>query len=700
MRATGNIPTAVLSQQLSDAITGRRVRTAVFTTYTFDPGFFELQILPLLFDQSFSQADKVRRIQLEDALRSVDNLAVYYDRSALAQDGEPAQLDYRRLDVSRATGCFHPKLLLLLLDEPLDDSDKGDSDNNWAPFQTLLVGVLSANLTRAGWWESVECGHIDEIKDRDWRDPGSGRESSPRPSSFRKDLLLLLSGVRNTAVADEDHTALDEIHHFLRHRTRIKTFTHSTTRGKFRTRIFSGQHRQNLAGWLADLRIYQGWNLEVISPFFDPHGAGPLEDLVELLEPRETRVYLPRDPDGTARVTTSTYRAVDEIAFWSEPASEIVSRKQGQGEGKLPPRRVHAKVYRIWSGQGGDLLLVGSVNLTQAAHSHGQAGNLEAAFLVDVTDKGYPRRWWLKRCEDAPGSFAKNELAEEDGLQRATLDLSVRYDWGTAELAYRLMGPAPEGFMICETTGGALLEVDKPTTDRWVVCEEDAAAKVKKTLVSSSFLLVRHAEGTWRLLVREENMGHRPSLLMNLTPEEILEYWSLLTSDQRAACIERIVGRDAEIDGIPVFSRHSRRDRNTLFDRFAGIYHAFGCLRRHVEDALSENREREAEARLLGAKYDSLPSLLEKSFNREEEDAIIRYVTFLCARQTRDVLAADYRDFFLTRRERVKNLDLWLDRLPEVRNRLPLDRLGGGEEFIKWYEKAFLKTLVPEEIDS
>ena len=113
MTARPAIPLAVLSQQLSEAIDNRRVRSAVFTTYSFDPGFFELQVLPLLFDQSFSQVDKVRRIQLEDAMGSLNHLAVYYDQSALAQDGEPAQLDYRRIDLRRRTGCFHPKVILL-----------------------------------------------------------------------------------------------------------------------------------------------------------------------------------------------------------------------------------------------------------------------------------------------------------------------------------------------------------------------------------------------------------------------------------------------------------------------------------------------------------------------------------------------------------------------------------------------------------
>ncbi len=162
----GNIPTEVLSQRISEFIGGRRLRVGLFTTFTFDPGFFELHVLPVLFDQTFSQVDKVRRIQLEDALRSVDHLAVYYDRSALAQDAEPAQLDYRRIDVRRTTGCFHPKVILLLVDNyPEDVSD--DETKQRRTHQSLIIALMSANLTRAGWWENVECAHLEEIHDKE-----------------------------------------------------------------------------------------------------------------------------------------------------------------------------------------------------------------------------------------------------------------------------------------------------------------------------------------------------------------------------------------------------------------------------------------------------------------------------------------------------------------------------------------------------
>ena len=130
-----------------------------------------------------------------------------------------------------------------------------------------------------------------------------------------------------------------------------------------------------------------------------------------------------------------------------------------------------------------------------------------------------------------------------------------------------------------------------------------------------------------------------------------------------------------------------------MFDRFSGVYHAFGCLQRHVEEVLGSGREREAEARLLGAKYDSLPSLLQKTLDAKEGDAIVRYVTFLCAKQVRDHLQRQHREFFLSRRPHVFHLDALLGHLDDVRSDLPLATADSDAEFIQWYEAAFLKAV-------
>ena len=671
------IPLKVLTEQVAEAINGRRVRSAVFTTFSFDPGFFELNILPVLFDQPFSQPDKMRRLQLEDAIRTMDHLAVYYDRRALVQDGLPAQLDYRRLDVSRSTGYFHPKVALFVVD------DRGDTEGAELVRQALIVGIFSANLTRAGWWENVECAHIEEIKDRNI-------DGARCP--FRPDLLSLILRIRKSAHDSDDQTALDQIRDFVLRRTQRSRVGKNKSGGRYHTRIFGGQSRKVLSDWLGEFSLDKhNLNLEVISPFFDPQGEGPLRQLIEAVQPREVRVYFPTASDGESLVTRETYEAVKTLGatHWARLSGEIVNRGRDDTSERLAPRRVHAKVYRLWKRDGPDLLLIGSPNLTRAGHSHGGAGNLEAAFLVDISGAGYQRRWWLEPLGHDAERFASPPPTEAEGLDVVGLDLSLQFDWGTKGLSYRLDDSTTNGFAILTTAGELLAAVRQPRQRRWTALDAEASSRLEELLLFSSFLLVRHGVQSWRILVREENMGYRPSLLMQLTPEEILEYWSLLTPAQRVQFIEaRILDH---VEGLPIARVDRLHARDTLFARFAGIYHAFGCLERAVDTALADGRGREAEARLLGAKYDSLPNLLEKTIERPDDDPILSYVTFMCALQLRNALNHRHREFFRQRADHVRHLDALLGHLPTLRSTIELDD-PRADDFFQWYEQAFLRS--------
>ena len=683
MTVSARWPEAVLSGRLAEAVRGRRVRTAVFTTFNFDPGFFELQVLPLLFPQSFSQVDKVRLLQLEDALRDVDHLAVYYDRGALSQDAEPARLDYRRIDVRRANGVFHPKLVFLLVDEPRESG--GDTGET---YQSLVVACLSANLSRAGWWENVECAQIEEIQDRDL---ASGRVP------YRRDLLAILRRIRGCAAQDDHHRALDAVHEFLRERAPAGRDARAGAGGRWQTRLFGGEGGLDLAGWLANLGLGRDdWNLEVISPYFDARGAAPLRRLAEEIGPRQTRVYLPRDADGSALVTADAYEAVAELdcMHWAELPGEIMRRSGGASGERLAPRRVHAKVYRLWRRGGGDIVVVGSVNCTSPAHRHGGAGNLEAAFLVDISDEKLPKRWWLTKLGQTAERFVDSAPDETDGMDNPPFGVSIRYDWGESRLEVRLEREMALPSEVTDISGRRLFAVEHADAKRWCVMGNRAAEAVRDSLKSSSFVVMRRDAAHWRVLVREEGMAHRPSVLSDLSPDEILEYWSLLSAEERAAFIERHAAFGEKIEGIPATERDDPLGTgDTLFDRFAGVFHAFGCLRRNIEKSLKDGRHDEAEMRLLGAKYDSLPELLQKTLEREDGDPVIGYVTFLTAKQIRDSLGRQDRSFFRERRTQVRKLDRLIATGIKWRGAIfPRDD-AQSRAFLEWFEPVFLKDL-------
>lgn len=58
-----NIPKKVLSQQVRERLSGRRVTAAVFMTYTLDPGFFGEEIVSLVAGDSLIQ--EIRLWQLD-----------------------------------------------------------------------------------------------------------------------------------------------------------------------------------------------------------------------------------------------------------------------------------------------------------------------------------------------------------------------------------------------------------------------------------------------------------------------------------------------------------------------------------------------------------------------------------------------------------------------------------------------------------
>ena len=674
MSQVDRIPRGVLSDQLTEKLAGRRIRSALFTTYSFDPGFFELEILPLLFEQPFDHREKLKRVQLEDALRAVNHVAVYYDRSALSQDASPATLDFRRIDVRRTTGAFHPKLVLLLVDNEIEEV--GES----LVLPSLIVGLSSANLTRAGWWENLEAAHFEEIAHREFGER----------TSYRTDLLGLLKQLRRSTNPEDDHGALEAIEHFLRRESTKASPQYARAQGRWHTRIFWGQ--QDLPTWLADLRLGgHDWNLEIISPYFDAHPESTISALTEVLAPRETRVFLPVNPDASAAVTQEVYETIGGYAKWSHLPAELLRRSGSHREEAALPRFVHAKIYRLWNRTGQDLALIGSVNLTRPAHSPVRQGNLEAAFLVDLSEMDLPRRWWLRPNGEEPAQFTEKMESDEREDAAQVIDLTLRYDWVQGTLAYRYEGTGTESIELCQSDGPHIHTIQNPCKGAWEELPKNVADQVASLLHGSSFLLLRRGSTTWRVLVREEGLSHRPSLLSQLTPEEILHFWSLLTPEQRAAFIEKRLVTDASLEGLAPAIKHDLGEVDSIFDRYAGLYHAFGQLNSYVRSALAEDREEEVVTRLMGAKYDSLPVLLERTWEDNNADPVQRYLTFLCAQQVWKELRSQHREFVRRHQEAAASLKRWLKQVPQLRSQLPFPSDQERRAFLRWYEREFLK---------
>jgi hypothetical protein len=665
------VPHEVLSDHLQDRLHGRRLVSAVFMTFQLDPGFFEQEILPVLLDVPLSHAVPVRLLQLEEVLSGLSGrIAVFYDvNGLLPSDSGPARLDVLRIPVRHPTGLFHAKNVFILV-------ESAEPDAEGERVRSLLMATLSANLTRTGWWENVEACHVEEIAEGEH-------------SSLRADVASLLNHLRRQLPERTTDAALREMLRFLRGtRQRRKRswnkFLHS--------RLYVGP--ESVPEFLAAAggRELQGCYLEVISPFLDnaPH-CKPLEDLIERFAPRETRVYLPRNAAGEALVARSLYETVcaKENVHWGRLPKDFMKLGRAEDAGE---RYVHAKVYRFFTLKPArERIFLGSVNLTHSAHQKG--GNFESAVLVD-TDVAHRPDWWLDLVEREPREF-RHEGSSEDTATGSGSPLSLRYWWSTgrAEAFWDRREPSPR--LRLEAQGVLLGELPELPPRVWRDLPPELVTSLAHALETTSFVSVAgHGREPALVLVLEEEMSHKRSLLMTLSAADILEYWALLSPEQRTAFLESrapevaLLGPGADLVARPAcLERH-----DTMFDRFAGYFHAFGCLERAVRKQLEADNQPAAVYRLFGRKYDSLGTLLERVLTGEDvRDEVDRYVICLCARQLRHELARSFPDFWARHAGDAKELDAALDRAGEVRHRLLEHDAVSMAPFLDWFDRWFLK---------
>jgi len=671
------IPRAVLSDAFEGHLEGRRLRAGVFLTFQFEPDFFEQEVLPVLLGVSVSnERATLRLVQLEEALRSVEHLAVYYDPRAL-EGQSSAKLDVRRIPVLWPKGRFHPKNVLLLL----EDAEPPAEDGSERRPDLLLFATMSANLTRHGWWENLEVAHIEAV------------EAGAR-CSFRDNILRLLERVKAASPPGTDHGALESVRKVVRGLDQRK---HTSVDGELHPQFYVGNEP---VGEFLGKMLGQNTsclNLEVISPYFDQAGsAKPLIELKERLEPREVRVFLPRGNDGRALCGEEFYRRVKKMegVGWGRLPQDLLRRGSGDA---AAARGVHAKVYRFFDpNRRYEALFVGSVNLTNAAHSGEE--NLETGILMETNPKEVPE-WWLAVDGSKPERFEERP-EEDEGAPGPGVALSVRYSWDTGKAEAFWDRKHASARLQIEAQGSLLFELSRMPPQEWRRLPEEDARRLGEVLQSTAFLTVRvEGKNDALILVQEEGMAHKPSLLLSLSAADILRLWALLRPEQRSLLLEQrmeeilAAARKAGVEVGPVETAP-----RGMFDTFAGIFHSFGCLERGVLAALEGGRDREARYRLLGQKYDSLPRLLDQvSVEEKGIDPVERYLILLCARQVLDRVEEEAREFVARHRGEVKALRQRLDRLEEARAAIPFEGPEERGAFFGWYEEWFLKRAAPLE---
>jgi len=688
--AIDKIPRSVLSEQFAESVKGRRLKAAVFTTFKYEPGFFDLEILPVLLGSSVSHVPVIRGIQLEEQLNlEVEHVAVYYDPRGITAQGEPPHLPIVRIPVFLKNGFFHPKIALLLLGEKLTSGEP----EKLAPAEELVVAALSANLTKAGWWENVEAAHIEILKEGE-------------STIFREDILALMDWLKRECHSTERHDALDRIRKFV---LRLEGRSNRTSNGRLHPRLFSG--RKDLLEFLLDAmppNRLQKLNLEVISPYFDENQATPIRRLVEAFSPAEVRVSLPRGRGSEALVNRQYYEDVKKLpnTEWARLPDDIMKNSQARDAAF---RRLHAKVLRFFSRTPRyEAIFVGSVNMTQAGFSGG--GNFEAGFLVELELKTEPDNW-LAVDRKTPLEY-KPESENNDVLDYSGCPLSISYDWaggeGKAFWDDRLESPR----LSIRIGGIPVFEIGPLPAQKWERIPPNDASELRHKLESTALALVYGKDDPiGYILVREEGLDQKPSLLFSLSAEDILRYWTLLSQEQREAFIDKHAEtipeamRTLGLEGLPGMARPEDK---SMFANYAHIYQAFGNLEKEIKKALDDGRDRIVAYKLLGNKYDSLPNLLETTIRPKDkggiDDDLISYIIGLCAEQIVDEVKKICRTknptFLDKHKDSFSSLEKHVQNALDRRQKIDLGDEDDTNAFLAWFEKWFLIRARPKENES
>lgn len=368
------------------------VEAALFTTFTFDPGFFEANVLPTLFGIETRGAE-ARRAEVNVRLAGV-SVAVFHDAAALSGGGAG---DYRYQtwavrvpgahEGSRKGPYFHPKLMILA----------GRYEQKGVIYPAVYLACGSANLTLSG------CGHNLEVLGETWIDDAD--------APAHAELVRFLKWLRKVPRSRQaECQAIGDILEILRE---IASF--GTTDGPELHINGIGVGRPTFAERLR-LEQTQRWDcLTVLSPYWS--GPNELPALLDALNAKEVKLVPGPSREGAYGLTPAH---LEELK--TRGVSTCVLE---DGEAN---RFTHAKLYVLSKERGNHLrVAIGSCNMTEAAHK-AKGGNVEAMLILSL-DLRKDKASALPKLR--PLDLKGKEFTDESDDPPAGLpfDLTVLFDW-------------------------------------------------------------------------------------------------------------------------------------------------------------------------------------------------------------------------------------------------------------------------------
>jgi len=640
-----------ISEAFRTAIGEREVMLAFFSTYSFEPDFFELEVLPLLLgNPALSSNESIRYYQLQSLMRQHEGrLAVVYDLSVFDPQLAPRlEVDYMPMRVGGA--CQHAKLMVLIV------RDRKSKQ------QSIVLGAGSFNLTKAGWWENLEVGHWVEL--REGFAPGNIHRplldalrfyQAQTPSPVLEKIL----GIAQTFETSADDPS-------------CSFYFSGSSSGRIHFDSFIAEHTDAKAP------------LEVISPFFAAEGDNQV--ILSLLKrhPSAT-VLLPLDEHGQALVhRESVYEALpDETITWGRWSESV---RKSHLDPKSGYRRLHAKIYQ---SLGEDpWAFVGSVNLSYKAFRQ----NVEAGFLL----RGHASKGLLAPLQTQPDRFNVEPEAENqsDSGGQEMPSIHALFDWQSEAL--HLSSKQVGSLALLNSTSEVLLSVQLNAVEDQLV----PAPQLKQHLQGSSLMHARWQSdeklATGTVLVSQRNLFCRPTHLPPLDLQALLRIFIGMHESRRLELFGDLAIRllnasqDEGLQDEFLPELTSEGSFESFFAEFSQVNGAFWELADRLGKAEKAGDLQTLAYYLKGHQPDSLRKLLEaiagSDSNRKAPSLIVRYLTLL---SVADLLKRFNKHADATLLNDVEKA------LSSLEQKELLTQLDGakGEHFLRWFKAKFFEPV-------
>jgi len=639
-----------ITEYITKELKNKKITHTVFTTYNFEPEFFETEIIPLLFQEDiyFSNHPTVKRYQVKQVLeRSGIGIELFYDKNIFSSEETP-QMEYYHQAINHLNGAFHPKVMYLLFE---------DSDAK----QSLLLYAGSNNITKAGWWDNIETGNYILINNKH-------AISKTTHENIEKSLRYL----KEQQVFESSNSSIVAIKKFLENNVKISesNSTHF---------YFQSDKEDRCRQFFEKFLSSKITHVEIVSPFFPDAEDSKLHREV-FPKTYHIKMLLPKNQQDEAMCTQAYYEYCKrENIVWSKFSSKL-ERNLGidkDAEGNSPIyRKLHAKIFHFYNKQN-SWFFTGSFNFTYKALND----NIEAGFLF----KNDLRSDTL--LEEINGNEVF-ELKLED-IDNPTVEgeeeikIAILFDWNFKKLKIELAEEvATQKLVLCDNAGNELQTIN--LSDKSISLTE-ISAKLLLYLEKNSYIYISKQS----ILIQHINWQYKPFTFWAMSISEILSIYSGLNINEKEDRFIAHMLKELEKQGALYESSVNdiSIDERNFFSEYSEIFYSFRKLKAILLKSKTENNHNILEYYFRMQYPDSFSSVVKKIVEDSELDIATKYIVVLSLEEI-------YNEV-----EEYKNCDEFknLTNLKETIKQKIGEKDPEQKDFLEWFEFEFMFKHIAKE---